>query len=171
MSAAGPSPTRRGCEVTAEAKPGYRRCVGIFLLNADDAVFVGQRHDVGRQAWQMPQGGIDPGEDAVAAGLREMREEIGTDRALLLRESSVWRSYDLPAELQGRVWSGRYRGQTQRWLAFRFTGEDADIRLDGPHPEFSTWRWVEPERLVELIVPFKRDVYLSVVGEFRSLWA
>jgi putative (di)nucleoside polyphosphate hydrolase len=157
--------------VTPDAKPGYRRCVGIFLLNAAGAVFVGQRRDVGRQAWQMPQGGIDAGEDAVAAGLREMREEIGTDRAELLARSSVWRSYDLPAELQGRVWSGRYRGQTQRWVAFRFTGEDGDIHLEGPPPEFSAWRWVEPDRLVDLIVPFKRDVYLSVVEEFRSLWA
>ncbi len=163
--------TPTGCEVTPDAKPGYRPCVGIFLLNAEGDVFVGQRHDVGRQAWQMPQGGIDAGEDTLTAGLREMREEIGTDRALLVQESKVWRSYDLPAELQGRVWRGRYRGQTQKWLGFRFTGRDADIRLDGPHPEFIAWRWVEPERLVELIVPFKRDVYLSVVEEFRSLWA
>lgn len=168
--AAGSRP-RRGCEVTLDAKPGYRCCVGIFLLNADDAVLVGQRHDVARRAWQMPQGGIDPGEDPVAAGLREMREEIGTDRALLLRESRVWRSYDLPHELRGRVWQGRYLGQTQKWLAFRYQGADSDIRIDLPHPEFSAWRWVDAERLVELIVPFKRDVYLSVVEEFRSLWA
>ena len=149
---------------------GYRPCVGIFLLNRDRRVFVGQRLDT-PDAWQMPQGGIDPGEDPAAAGLREMHEEIGTDRASLIRESRVWRAYDLPAEIAGRIWGGQYRGQTQKWLAFAFEGEDADIRLDASHPEFSTWRWVEPAMLGLLIVPFKRPVYLSVVAEFRPLWA
>jgi putative (di)nucleoside polyphosphate hydrolase len=158
------------CIEALEPLPDYRPCVGVFLLNPAKQVFVGQRLDT-PGAWQMPQGGIDPGEAPAVAARREMLEEIGTDRAELLRESQVWRAYDLPADVAGRLWGGRYRGQTQRWVAFRFTGTDADIRLEGPHPEFSTWRWVEPERLVELIVPFKRDVYLSVVAEFRPLWA
>lgn len=158
------------CIEALEPLPDYRPCVGVFLLNPAKQVFVGQRLDT-PGAWQMPQGGIDPGEAPAVAARREMLEEIGTDRAELLRESQVWRAYDLPVDVAGRLWGGRYRGQTQRWVAFRFTGTDADIRLEGPHPEFSTWRWVEPERLVELIVPFKRDVYLSVVAEFRPLWA
>ena len=158
------------CDVSETAKPGYRPCVGIFLLSADGRVFVGQRHDVAGEAWQMPQGGIDPGETPLDAGRREMAEEIGTDRADLLLESRHWRSYDLPQEVGRRVWRGRYRGQTQKWLAFRFVGDDAEIRLDLPHPEFRAWRWVDPEKLHGLIVPFKRDVYLSVVDEFRCLW-
>lgn len=171
-------PPRRGfketdltCDVTDDAKPGYRLCVGIFLLNRHDRVFIGQRHDVPGEAWQMPQGGIDRGETPLEAGLREMREEIGTDKATLLLESRYWRSYDLPTEIGRRMWRGRYRGQTQKWLAFRFEGEDADIQTDLHEPEFRAWRWVEPERLGGLIVPFKRDVYFSVVDEFRRLWA
>lgn len=159
------------CIETAGPRPGYRCCVGIFLLNAGNEVFVGQRVDTAGDAWQMPQGGIDDAEDVVDAARREMREEIGTDHAELLQESRVWRSYDLPRDIAQRSWGGRYRGQCQKWLAFRFTGSDAEIRLDGEHPEFRTWRWVAPERLISLIVPFKRDVYLSVVDEFRPLWA
>ena len=159
------------CDVTREAKAGYRLCVGIFLLDGAGRVFVGQRHDVPGEAWQMPQGGIDPGETAIEAGLREMKEEIGTDRAEPLQESGVWRSYDLPTEIGRRIWRGRYKGQTQKWLALRFLGEDKDIRLDLPQPEFRAWRWTDPEGLRGLVVPFKRDVYLSVVDEFRHLWA
>jgi putative (di)nucleoside polyphosphate hydrolase len=158
------------CIETEAPRPGYRPCVGIFLLDRHGRVFVGRRLDT-PDAWQMPQGGIDGDEDPAVAGLREMREEIGTDRAALLEESRVWRAYDLPPEIARRMWGGRYRGQTQRWLAFRFLGEDADIRLEGPHQEFDAWRWVEPDRLAGLIVPFKRDIYLSVVAEFRPLWA
>jgi putative (di)nucleoside polyphosphate hydrolase len=155
---------------TIEPTPRYRPCVGIFLLDRSRRVFVGERLDT-PGAWQMPQGGIDPGEEPLWAALREMREEIGTDRASLLMASRVWRAYDLPADIAGRLWGGQFRGQTQKWLAFAFEGEDSDIRIDVLHPEFSTWRWVEPARLGELIVPFKREVYLSVVGEFRPLWA
>ena len=100
-----------------------------------------------------------------------MDEEIGTSAARLLQESRWWRSYDLPPEIARRLWGGRYRGQTQKWLAFRFTGSDAEISIDGEHPEFCAWRWLEPDELVQRIVPFKRDVYLSVVEEFRHLWA
>ena len=159
------------CLETAEPPPGFRHCVGILLLNRQGLAFVGQRRDAEGDAWQMPQGGIDRGEVPAVAARREMLEEIGSNRAELLQESGIWRSYDLPAELAGRLWRGRYRGQTQRWLAFRFIGSDADIDLDGAHPEFSAWRWVPPDDLPQLIVPFKRDVYVSVVAEFRHLWA
>lgn len=160
-----------GCIVSDAPLPGYRPCVGIFLLDQAGRVFVGQRFDTSHTAWQLPQGGIDDGEDPLTAGLREMQEEIGTNRAELLAESRVWRSYELPPEIARRMWRGRYQGQTQRWLAFRFSGSDRDIRLDGPHPEFSTFRWLEPDRLGQAVVPFKREVYLSVVDEFRPLWA
>ncbi len=159
------------CLVTEEARPGYRPCVGIVLLDERNRVFVGQRCDTRAEAWQMPQGGIDPGEPVITAGLRELEEEIGTDSAELLVESRFWRSYDLPSEIARRMWNGRYRGQTQKWLAFRFTGSDQDIAIHGPHAEFCAWRWLEPNELVERIVSFKRDVYLSVVEEFRHLWA
>jgi putative (di)nucleoside polyphosphate hydrolase len=158
-------------DVSVEPHRGYRRCAGIFLLDAAKRVFVGQRADNKGSAWQLPQGGIDNGEDPVAAGLREMREEIGTDRASLLASSRVWRAYDLPPALAKRMWGGRYRGQTQKWLAFRFDGVDADIRIDLDHAEFRAWRWQDPRQLAELAVPFKRDVYLNVVDEFRHLWA
>jgi putative (di)nucleoside polyphosphate hydrolase len=159
------------CVETPEPLPGYRPCVGIFLLNLAGLVFVGQRLDTRVDAWQMPQGGIDLRENPAVAARREMQEEIGTGAADLLQESAIWRSYDLPPEIAGRMWKGRYRGQTQKWLAFRFSGADEDIRLDGLHPEFRDWRWIRPEQLPELIVPFKRDVYLSVVDEFRRQWA
>jgi putative (di)nucleoside polyphosphate hydrolase len=159
------------CVQSVEPPAGYRPCVGIMLLNRAGLAFAGQRKDAELDAWQMPQGGIDRGESTLAAARREMLEEIGTNRAELLQESSCWRSYDLPAELARRMWRGRYRGQSQKWLAFRFTGTDAEIRIDGPDPEFSAWRWVAPDDLPRLIVPFKRDVYVSVVAEFRHLWA
>src|SRR5688572_22970085 len=110
------------CVETPEPLPGYRPCVGIFLLNRAGLVFVGQRLDTPLDAWQMPQGGIDLREAPAVAARREMLEEIGTDAADLLQESAIWRSYDLPPELAGRMWKGRYRGQTQKWLAFRFSG-------------------------------------------------
>jgi putative (di)nucleoside polyphosphate hydrolase len=158
-------------EASVEPHPGYRRCVGIFLLDRAGRVFVGRRADTRGEAWQLPQGGIDPGEDPATAGLREMREEIGTDRATLLASSRVWRAYDLPPALARRMWGGRYRGQTQKWLAFRFDGSDAEIRVDLDHAEFRAWRWQDPDGLAALVVPFKRDVYVNVVDEFRPLWA
>lgn len=149
--------------------PGYRPCVGLLLLNANGEVFVGRRLDT-QDAWQMPQGGIDPGEEPRTAVLREMQEEIGTGKAEIIAESDLWRHYELPASLARRVWGGRYRGQAQKWFALRFTGEDADIDLTAtPHMEFDAWQWVALDRLVDLIVPFKRDVYLEVVGEFAPL--
>jgi putative (di)nucleoside polyphosphate hydrolase len=155
---------------TPEPRPGYRPCVGVFLLNRDKLVLVGQRRDRPEDAWQMPQGGIDPPETPAEAAHREMLEEIGTDRAEFIRESGSWRSYDLPPSIARTKWRRRYAGQTQKWLAFRFTGSDADIRVDTEQPEFRAWRWVAPAEVPALIVPFKRDVYLSVVAEFRPLW-
>ncbi|MDJ0895388.1 MAG: RNA pyrophosphohydrolase [Alphaproteobacteria bacterium] len=147
----------------------YRPCVGILLLNTADRVFVGRRIDT-PGAWQMPQGGIDANEPPAVAAQRELAEEIGTERAEILAESRQWLTYDLPPHLIGKAWKGRYRGQQQKWFAFRFTGNDADIRLNTGHPEFSDWQWVSPDDLVRLIVPFKREVYAAVVEEFRPLW-
>lgn len=151
------------------ARLPYRPCVGLMLLNDDAQVFVAQRVDVRGMAWQMPQGGIDPGETPRKAALRELREEIGTDEAEILAESRYWHAYDLPPHLIPRVWGGRYRGQTQRWFALRFLGSDADIDLEAHHPEFHTWCWADFERLPEMIVPFKRDVYTKVMDEFRPV--
>jgi putative (di)nucleoside polyphosphate hydrolase len=153
---------------TAEPPPSaYRPAVGIMLLNDANRVFVARRLDMAEEAWQMPQGGIDDGEMPRAAALRELKEEIGTDRATILAESRAWRHYELPPELAGRVWGGRYRGQRQRWFAMRFTGTDADINLATEHPEFSDWKWIAPRLLVDLIVPFKRQLYRDVVAEFE----
>jgi putative (di)nucleoside polyphosphate hydrolase len=147
----------------------YRRGVGIMLLNALGDVFVAQRIDMPSDAWQMPQGGIDEGETPETAAWREMEEEIGTRAATMLAESRGWYRYDLPAELVPRVWKGRYRGQEQKWFAFRFTGTDADIVIDGTHPEFSAWKWTPVATLPQLIVPFKRQLYSELVAEFGPL--
>ncbi len=146
----------------------YRPGVGIMLLNHQRQVFVGRRVDIPVAGWQMPQGGVDPGESPRQAALRELREEIGTDRAEILGESRLWLKYDLPPEIARRMWGGRYRGQRQKWFAMRFLGHDADIDLAGEHPEFSEWQWVAPQRLPELIVPFKRQLYLNILVEFRE---
>jgi putative (di)nucleoside polyphosphate hydrolase len=153
--------------------PFYRPAVGIMLINHDGLVFVGRRIDMpaGLAAWQMPQGGIDPGEMPRQAALRELKEEVGTDKAEILGESHRWLHYDVPEELWiqlGGLWGGRYRGQRQKWFAMRFTGEDSDINLATEHPEFDACEWVEPERLPELIVPFKRQLYCDVLAEFRE---
>jgi putative (di)nucleoside polyphosphate hydrolase len=151
--------------------PLYRPAVGIMLINREGNVFVGRRIDMpaGLAAWQMPQGGIDPGETPREAAIRELKEETGTDKAQILCESQGWRHYDVPAKIAGRMWGGRYRGQRQKWFAMRFTGEDSDIDPAATeHPEFDAWEWVAPERLPELIVPFKRQLYLDVVAEFRE---
>ena len=153
----------------------YRPGVGILLLNCDGLAWVGRRIDMpaGLAAWQMPQGGIDKGEEPRQAALRELHEEIGTDKAEILAESQVWLHYDLPGEIIaifGPRWSGKYRGQRQKWFVMRFTGADSDIDPAGTeHPEFDAWKWVAPARLPELIVPFKRQVYLDVLAEFAEL--
>lgn len=151
------------------ARLPYRQGVGIMLLNALGDVFVAQRIDMPSDAWQMPQGGIDAGETPGSAAWREMEEEIGTRAAILLAESRGWYRYDLPDELVPRLWKGQYRGQEQKWFAFRFTGTDADIAIDGTHAEFSAWKWTPMVTLPQLIVPFKRQLYSGLVDEFGHL--
>lgn len=147
----------------------YRLGVGAMLLNAEGLVFVAERIDT-PGAWQMPQGGLDAGEDPAVAVMRELEEEIGTASADIIAEAGDWIAYDLPPDLIGKVWKGRYRGQKQKWYALRFRGSDADIDLAADHhPEFSSWRWVEMDRLPDLIVGFKRPLYQQVVAAFRHL--
>jgi putative (di)nucleoside polyphosphate hydrolase len=150
----------------------YRRCVGVMLLNRDGLVFVGRRIDrEAEETWQMPQGGIDDGEDLAAAARRELLEETGVSKAELLAEAPEWLQYDLPPHLLGIALKGKYRGQIQKWFAMRFLGEDRDIDLNVHDPEFDSWRWVPMVALPELIVPFKRQVYVDVVNAFRHLAA
>jgi putative (di)nucleoside polyphosphate hydrolase len=148
----------------------YRPCVGVMLANARGEVFVGQRIDSDVAAWQMPQGGIDGDETPREAALRELREETGIPAELVRVEGETegWVTYDLPHELVPRVWKGRYRGQKQKWVLARFLGTDADVNIVTDHPEFSEWRWIPPEDLPGVIVPFKRVVYEQVLDEFRS---
>ncbi len=160
----------------AEAEPLYRPCVGIALFNRDGRVFVGRRR-VGakegplRHAWQMPQGGIDPGEAEADAALRELYEETNISSVVPLGEARDWLSYDIPTPLAGLAWKGRYVGQRQKWFAFRFTGEESEIDVKRPgggkhKPEFGVWRWEDLQRVPKLVVPFKRAVYEKVVEEF-----
>ena len=147
----------------------YRPCVGAMLLNRQGSVFVGRRIDQTAESWQMPQGGIDPGEAPEIAVLRELKEEIGTNNAEILAVHPDWITYDLPPHLLGRVWKGRYRGQSQKWFALRFLGEESEIDLSAHHPEFDAWRWVEIDDLTRFVVPFKRDVYQQIIAAFRPL--
>jgi putative (di)nucleoside polyphosphate hydrolase len=153
----------------AGPEPGYRPCVGVMLLNGTGRVLIGERTGALRNAWQMPQGGIDPGESPLEAARRELREEVGTGRADFLAESACWYGYDLPPERIPSWWGGRYRGQSQKWFAFRFTGTDADIRLDGEQPEFRSWRWATADEALNLVVDFKRPVYRAVLQELGGL--
>lgn len=152
------------------AKLPYRRNVGVMVVNADGHVWVGQRldHRVDQAAWQMPQGGIDKGEDARAAALRELEEETGISPDLvdLLAETEDWLPYDLPHDLVPKLWKGRYRGQEQKWFLLRFRGSDAQVNIETEEPEFSAWKWLPPGELSETIVPFKRPVYEQVLDAF-----
>jgi putative (di)nucleoside polyphosphate hydrolase len=151
----------------------YRPCAGIMLVNHDNLVFVGQRLDSTGDAWQMPQGGIDKGEDARSAAVRELGEEAGIAPALftILAESADEHFYDLPPHLVGKMWGGKYRGQRQFWYLARFLGSDSDINIQTSHPEFRAWRWAELASLPEMIVPFKRDLYTALVDEFGAILA
>lgn len=156
----------------------YRTCVGMMLLNAQGHVFIGRRaggleHVDEAHVWQMPQGGVDPGEDLWVAAKRELYEETSVKSVELIAEKPDWLVYDIPRTIAGRSWKGRYRGQRQKWFAIRFTGDDSEINVahpvSGHKPEFMSWRWEPMENLPELIVPFKRPVYESVVKEFAAL--
>jgi putative (di)nucleoside polyphosphate hydrolase len=149
----------------------YRPAAGVMLINADNKVFVAQRLDSTLEAWQMPQGGLDPGEDPEAGALRELEEETGVrpDLVEVLARSAGELLYDLPEDLVGKLWKGRYRGQRQVWFLCRFLGRDSDIDIATPEPEFRAWRWVEPDELPDLIVPFKRSLYQNVLAEFAHL--
>lgn len=147
----------------------YRLGVGIMLLNADGDIFTGQRLDSKLEAWQMPQGGIDPGEAPLDTAYRELAEETGITKATVIAEAREWLHYDLPDDLIGTIWKGRYCGQRQKWFAMRFTGTDADIDIATPHPEFRSWRWSTVGELSAMIVPFKRDLYEAVLAEFADL--
>lgn len=148
----------------------YRPCVGVMLISKDGLAFVGKRID-NREGdfWQMPQGGIDKGESVEEAGYRELWEETGVTarHAEIIMQTSEELLYDLPEELIGKMWKGKYRGQRQHWILARFTGSDSDIQIDAHDPaEFCEWKWIDPQLLPELIVPFKRDVYAAVLKEF-----
>ena len=148
-----------------EMRP-YRPCVGMMLLNREGLVFIAQRNDSSENAWQMPQGGIDPGEAPRIAAFRELREEIGTNNAELIHEADDWLRYDLPDDT---IWGGRYRGQEQRWFVLRYLGTDSEINIATEHPEFIRWRWENIAVLPDLIVPFKRDLYQTLVARYTRL--
>lgn len=161
---------------------GYRPCVGLALFNREGLVFIGRRanrsqreHVAPGHEWQMPQGGIDAGEDPLSAARRELQEETNVSSVSLLGEAPGWLSYDLPVDIGKEAWRGRYRGQAQKWFAFRFEGPEAEIDILSPagghKPEFDAWRWARLAETPELIIPFKRDVYREVAGLFAPFAA
>jgi putative (di)nucleoside polyphosphate hydrolase len=147
----------------------YRPCAGIMLLNQQGQVFVAKRIDTDVEAWQMPQGGIDVGEDAKGAAVRELEEETGIKNATIIAEFEDWLTYDLPDDLYGKVWKGRYGGQTMKWYVMRFHGNDSDVNIETEHAEFSTWKWANMADLPSLIVPFKKDIYKTLADKFAYL--
>ncbi|MEP5728879.1 MAG: RNA pyrophosphohydrolase [Sulfitobacter sp.] len=148
----------------------YRPCAGVMLLNAQGEVFVGQRKDNHQAAWQMPQGGIDKGEAPETAALRELEEETGISRDLVdvIAQTEGWVPYELPHDLIGKLWKGKYRGQKQKWFLMRFKGRDDQVNIVTDHQEFSAWKWLPTQDLVANIVPFKRHVYETVLAEFEA---
>lgn len=147
----------------------YRPCVGVMLINAQGQIWAGQRIDSPTPAWQMPQGGIDEGEKPSDAALRELWEETGitATQVEFISKAEGWVTYDLPPELLGKVWKGKYRGQKQKWFLFRYLGQDSDIVIASEHPEFAAWKWIGSKEMIGSIVPFKRAVYEEVVRQFQ----
>lgn len=145
----------------------YRPCVGVMLVNQEGRIFVGQRNDRDQDAWQMPQGGIDKGEDPRDAALRELWEETGvtSDLVTVDAETEGWVAYDLPHDVVPNIWKGRYKGQEQKWFLLRFNGSDDQVNIATEHPEFTQWKWIDPTDVVASIVPFKRAVYEQVLAE------
>ena len=144
----------------------YRACVGVVLLNKEGKVFVGRRNDKEKQVWQMPQGGIESGEDAVIAAKRELFEETGVENAAIIKSHLDWLSYDLPKEIRKNLWGGKYLGQKQKWFLMEFLGDDAEINVNSQAPEFDAWRWIDKEELLAIAPDFKRDVYHKIISEF-----
>ena len=151
----------------------YRPCVGVMLINSDGRIFAGQRLDSAVPAWQMPQGGIDAGEKPRDSALRELREETGitSDLVEFIAKTHDWVTYDLPPELLGKVWGGKFRGQKQKWFLYRYLGRDDQVDIATEHPEFGAWRWIGADQMIAEIVPFKRAVYDQVVRAFRAYLA
>ena len=158
--------------VDPESLP-YRPCVGVMLINDEGLIFAGRRIDSAAPAWQMPQGGIDAEEKPKAAALRELWEETGVTADLVefIGKTHHWITYDLPPELLGKIWGGKYRGQRQKWFLYRYLGTDGQIDIATAHPEFSRWKWVTADEMIAAIVPFKRAVYEQVVESFRAYLA
>ncbi|HEX5183550.1 MAG TPA: RNA pyrophosphohydrolase [Allosphingosinicella sp.] len=156
--------------MTDPASLPYRPAAGVMLLNGRGRAWVGQRLDSTLEAWQMPQGGLDPGEDPLDGALRELEEETGIVRNLveLVARCPMELTYDLPDDLIGTLWKGRWRGQRQHWFLMRFLGTDADVHIDTPEPEFRAWKWAEPKDLPAMIVPFKKRLYEQVLEAFRE---
>ena len=148
-----------------------RTGVGIILLNKDNQVFVGKRKDNPGDKWQMPQGGVDKGEDFVNAMKRELNEETSIKNIEILKEIKKMYEYELPKKLIGIIWKGKFRGQTQKWYIVRFLGMDNEININTEHPEFIEWKWIEPEKLPELIVDFKKDLYLNLLKEINLFFS
>lgn len=148
----------------------YRKGVGVFLLNKKKHVWVGKRIDVKNNFWQMPQGGIDGGENDREAMMRELLEEIGTNNIKILGTSEDWLSYDLPVELVGKIWKGQYSGQSQKWFACEFTGNENEINLNTTNPEFDDWKWIKPQMLLKHVIPFKREMYKKILEIFKDFY-
>ena len=146
----------------------YRNGVGIFLLNKEKKLWIGKRIDNNKNFWQMPQGGTDPKESDSEAMMRELKEEIGTNNVKVLSKSKKKLFYDLPQEFINKVWSGKYKGQQQQWYACEFMGSDNEINLNYHKPEFSEWKWIEPANILDLVIPFKKNLYKKILDAFKN---